>query len=228
MANVSTRVCASIVARAGGHGPVFLRRRRFFVLETKPYVATHEAMLEPLTKYLYRHPDSYLVFTLCNCLHIRNINTKYKSPETTRTLLAGTFTRFGRVPSGGACSSRGTRCPSKRPKRAIPHPMRFKRRARRLTRREVRPSPPTFRASVLARFLVSQPLTLPFPTSPPQPMPWRRDSRLPNPTHRAYRTRGTPATPWTPASVCSATTPDTSSAHVVAKRSSSRRPRMNR
>ena len=55
--------------------------------------------------------------------------------------------------------------------------------------------------SGLARFLVSQPLTLPFPTSPPQPMPWRRDSRLPNPTRRAYRTLGTPATPWTPASV---------------------------
>jgi len=141
----------------GRSRPGFLATSSFFFLETKPYVATHEAVLERLTKYLYLHPESYLVFTVHNCLHIRNVNTKYKSPETTQTLLAGTFIRFGRVPSGGACSSRGTRCPSKRPKRAIPHPMRFKRRARRLTRREVRPSPPTFRASVLVLAAFSSP-----------------------------------------------------------------------
>ena len=227
MANVSTRVCASIVARAGGHGPVFLRRRRFFVLETKPYVAFPEALWRRLDKYLYRHPESYLVFTICNCLHIRNINTKYKSPETLfgRNFHTVRARPFGRrvLFSGDAMSleTSETRDPTPDEVQAA--------RAKADAKRCASESPHLSGISAgFGRFLVSQPLTLPFPTSPPQPMPWRRDSRLPNPTRRAYRTRGTPATPWTPASVCSATTPDTSSAHVVAKRSSSTRPRMNR
>ena len=138
----------------GRSRPGFLATSSFFFLETKPYVAFPEALWRRLAKYLYRHPESYLVFTICNCLHIRNINTKYKSPE---TLFGRNFHTVRALPSGGACSSRGTRCPSKRPKRAIPHPMRFKRRARRLTRREVRPSPPTFRASVLVLAAFSSP-----------------------------------------------------------------------
>ena len=213
----------------GRSRPGFLATSSFFFLETKPYVATHEAVLERLTKYLYRHPESYLVFTAHNCLQIRNVNTKYKSPETTQTLFGRNFHTvrarpFGRrvLFSGDAMSleTSETRDPTPDEVQAA--------RAKADAKRGASESPHLSGISAgFGRFLVSQPLTLPFPTSPPQPMPWRRDSRLPNPTRRAYRTRGTPATPWTPASVCSATTPDTSSAHVVAKRSSTR-PRMNR
>ena len=210
----------------GRSRPGFLATSSFFFLETKPYVAFPEALWRRLAKYLYRHPESYLVFTICNCLHIRNINTKYKSPETLfgRNFHTVRARPFGRrvLFSGDAMSleTSETRDPTPDEVQAA--------RAKADAKRGASESPHLSGISAgFGRFLVSQPLTLPFPTSPPQPMPWRRDSRLPNPTRRAYRTRGTPATPWTPASVCSATTPDTSSAHVVAKRSSTR-PRMNR